>query len=381
MLYVMKKHAEIMIKANEMLKVGLIVNPIAGMGGSVGLKGTDGEAYKKALELGARPVTPQRIEETLALIKRKDLLFLVAPGKMGEDHIKKFNFNYKVVGKIGKETKAEDTKRIARDMLNEKIELLIFVGGDGTARDIADAVDSKVPVVAIPSGVKMFSSVFALSPRAAARMIDEFNGECEEKEVLDIDEEAFRENRLSARLYGYLKVPKIRSLLQKGKEASNVSGSAEENKKEIASYIIENMENDVLYILGPGTTVKAIADKIGVEKTLLGIDAVYNKKLVGKDLNEKGLLDLIERYKKVKIIVTPIGGNGFIFGRGSKQFTPEVLKRVGKENIIVVGTRDKVFKLECLRVDTGDIEVDKILSGPVKIITGNKEEMIMEVRC
>ncbi len=380
MLFVMKKHAESMIKVSEMLKVGLIVNPIAGMGGSVGLKGTDGEAYKKALELGARPVTPQRIEDTLSLIKRKDLLFLVAPGMMGEEHIKKFNFNYKVVGKIGKETKAEDTKRIAKEMLEEKIDLLVFVGGDGTARDIADAIDSKVPVVAIPSGVKMFSSIFALSPRAAARMIDEFSGEYEEKEVLDIDEEAFRENRLSARLYGYLRVPKIKSLLQAGKEASNVSGSAEENKKEIASYVVENMENDVLYILGPGTTVKAIADKMGVEKTLLGIDAVYNKKLVGRDLNEKGLLDLIERYKKVKIIVTPIGGNGFIFGRGSKQFTPKVLKKVGKENIIVVGTRDKVFKLECLRVDTGDAKVDEILSGSMKVITGDKEEMIMEVR-
>ena len=363
------------------MKIGLIVNPIAGMGGSVGLKGTDGEAYRKALELGAKPVTPQRIEDTLSLIKRRDVMFLVAPGKMGENHIKKFGFDYEVIGKIGEETTADDTKRIAKKMLKEGIDLLIFVGGDGTARDIADAVDLEIPVVAIPSGVKMFSSVFALSPRAAARMIDEFNGECEEKEVLDIDEEAFRENRLSARLYGYLKVPKIKSLLQKGKEASNVSGSAEENKREIARYVVENMENDILYILGPGTTVKAIADKIGMEKTLLGIDAVYNKELVGKDLNERGLLDLIEKYKKAKIIVTPIGGNGFIFGRGSKQFTPEVLKRVGRDNIIVVGTRDKVFKLECLRVDTGNFEVDKELSGYMKVITGYKEEIIMEVRC
>ncbi len=362
------------------MKIGLIVNPIAGMGGSVGLKGTDGEAYRKAIELGAKPVTPGRIEETLNLINRKDVFFFVAPGKMGEDYIKKFKFNYEVVGKIGEETTSEDTKRIAREMVEKGIQLLIFVGGDGTARDIADAVDLKIPVIAIPSGVKMFSSVFALSPHAAARMIDEFNGECEEKEVLDIDEDAFRENKLSARLYGYLKVPKIKDLLQKGKEASNVSRSAEENKREIANYVVDNMENDILYILGPGTTVKAITDKLGVEKTLLGIDAVYNKKLVGRDLNEKGLLELIDKYKNAKIIVTPIGGNGFIFGRGSKQFTPEILKRVGKENIIVVGTKDKVFKLECLRVDTGDVEVDKELSGYMKVITGNKEELIMEVR-
>ena len=363
-----------------MLKIGLIVNPVAGMGGSVGLKGTDEDAYKRALELGAKPVTPQRIEDTLSFVTRKDILFIAAPAKMGEDYIKKFKFNYEVLGKIGKETSSEDTKRIARKMVEKGIQLLIFVGGDGTARDIADAIDLKVPVVAVPSGVKMFSSVFSLSSRAAAKMINEFNGECEEKEVLDIDEDAFRENRLSARLYGYLKVPKIKELLQRGKEASDISRSAEENKREIAEYVVENMKDDILYILGPGTTVKAIADKLGVEKTLLGIDAVYNKKLVGIDLNEKGLLELIDRYKNAKIIVTPIGGNGFIFGRGSKQFTPEVLKRVGKKNIIVIGTKDKVFKLECLRVDTGDAEVDKELGGYMKVITGNKEELITEVR-
>ena len=366
--------------AIKTIKVGLIVNPIAGMGGSVGLKGTDGEAYKKALELGAKPVTPQRIEEVLSLVKRRDIYFYVAPKKMGEDYIKGYDFEYKVVGEVGEKTTAEDTKRIAKEMLKVGIELLIFVGGDGTARDICDAIDLKIPTVAIPSGVKMFSPVFAVSARAAAEMIDSLKDRFIEKEVLDIDEEAFRKNRLAAKLYGYLKVPEVTPLLQRGKEASNVSKSAEEEKKEIARYIYENMENDTLYILGPGTTVKAITDKLGVEKTLLGIDAVYNKKLVGKDLNEKSILALINRYKKAKIIVTPIGGNGFIFGRGSKQITPTVLKLVGKENIIIVGTPDKIEKLECLRVDTGDVNVDRSLMGYIKVITGYNEEMVMEVR-
>lgn len=363
-----------------MKKISLIVNPIAGMGGSVGLKGTDGKMYKKALELGARPVTPQRIEDVLSLIKGRDIYFFVAPEKMGESYIKKYDFKYKVIGEVGKDTTAEDTKRIAKEMIEGGIEILIFVGGDGTARDICDAVDLKIPVVAIPSGVKMFSPVFTVSARAAAEMIDSLKNQFIEKEVLDIDEDAFRENRLAAKLYGYLKVPEIKSLLQGGKEASNVSKSAEENKREIAEYIFENMKNNILYILGPGTTVKVIADRIGVEKTLLGIDAVYNKKLVGKDLNEEIILELINIYKKAKIIVTPIGGNGFIFGRGSKQITSEVLGIVGKENIIVVGTPDKIGKLEYLRIDTGDIKVDKKLGGYIKVIMGYNEEIIMGVK-
>ena len=364
----------------KIIKVGLIVNPIAGMGGSVGLKGTDGESHKKALELGAKPVTPQRVEDVLSLIKRRDIYFFVAPDKMGENYMRRYDFKYEVIGKVGEDTTAEDTKRIAKEMVERGIEILIFVGGDGTARDICDAVNLKIPVVAIPSGVKMFSPVFTVSARAAAEMIDSLKNQFVEKEVLDIDEDAFRENRLAAKLYGYLKVPEVKSLLQGGKEASNVSKSAEEDKREIAEYIFENMENGILYILGPGTTVKAIADKIGVEKTLLGVDAVYNKKLVGRDLNEKTILELINRYKKAKIIVTPIGGNGFIFGRGSKQITPGVLKIIGKENIIVVGTPDKIGKLECLRADTGNIKVDKSLGGYIKVITGYNEEIIMEVK-
>ena len=363
-----------------MKKIGLIVNPIAGMGGSVGLKGTDGETYKKALELGAVPTTPQRIEDTLALIHRNDLYFITAPGKMGEDYLKKFDFKYDVVSTIGEETSADDTKRIIQEMLNEGIELLVFVGGDGTARDICDVLGMTIPVVGIPSGVKMFSPVFALSTTAAAEIINNETDKFIEKEVLDIDEEAFRAGKLGAKLYGYLKVPKIPSLLQGQKEPSNVSKPEELSKEEIAQYLLENIENDALFILGPGTTLATVAEKLGVQKTLLGIDAVFNGQLVGLDLNEKGLLELIKKYSKTKIILTPIGGNGFVFGRASKQFTPEVLKLIYKKDMIVVATEDKISRLDCLRVDTGDIEVDKNLKGYIKVITGYKTETLIEVK-
>lgn len=367
-----------------MKKIGLIVNPIAGMGGSVGLKGTDGKIYKKALKLGAKAVTPKRTKELLSYIKnRKEINLVVAPGKMGETYVRNFNIAFKLIGQVPEETSAEDTRRIIGEMLDGGIELLVFVGGDGTARDVYDVVGSKIPVVAVPSGVKVFSSVFAVSARAAAEIVDAFieGTNLTEEEVLDIDENAFRDNRLASKLYGYLMVPNVKKLLQAGKEASSMGKSSVDTKGEIARYVVKNMDKETLCLLGPGTTLKAITDDMGLPKTLLGVDAVYDNRLVGKDLNEKGILKLLKKYKSKKIIVTPIGGNGFIFGRGSKQFTPEVIRLVGRGNIIIVGAYDKVSKLDCLRVDTGDFEIDKLLSGHIKVIVGKKEEMVMEVRC
>ncbi len=226
----------------------------------------------------------------------------------------------------------------------------------------------------------MFSPVFALSTYAAAEIINIETEQLIEKEVLDIDEEAFRQGKLGAKLYGYLKVPKNPSLLQGKKEPSNVTKPEKISKEEIAQYIFENIEKDTLYILGPGTTLATITEKMGVGKTLLGIDAIFKGQLIGTDLNEQGMLSLIKKYDKIKIIVTPIGGNGFIFGRASKQFTPEVLKLIGKENVIVVATEDKISRLECLRVDTGNAETDNNLKGHCKVITGYKTETIIEVK-
>jgi len=368
-----------------MRKIGLIINPIAGMGGSVGLKGTDGDIIKKAINMGAKPITPDRIRSFLSNIKTKGKIhLLVAPGNMGANIVKETGINFEIIGDINQETTAEDTKKIAKMMKQQNIELLIFCGGDGTARDIHDAIGLSIPVVAIPSGVKMFSSVFAINPRAAAEIVNKFikeTVELQENEVLDINEESFREGILDSRLYGYLNVPKVINLIQAGKDGSKIGRSIEENKHEIAQHVIENLEDDTLYLLGPGTTVKAITDQLKLTKSLLGVDALYNDKIIGIDLNERGILELLNKHKKAGIIVSPIGGQGFIFGRGNKQITPKILKKIGKKNVKIVSTEEKIKGLRCLMVDTGDIKTDEMLKGLAKVIIGYKEELIIEIEC
>ncbi|MFX1378982.1 MAG: ATP-NAD kinase family protein [Promethearchaeota archaeon] len=369
---------------SEIKKIGLIINPIAGMGGSIGLKGTDGITYKKAIKMGATPVTPMRANELLLNIKNKDkIILLVAPGKMGADIVRNIGIKFKIIGEIGKETIKEDTKRIAKQIVSETIDLLIFCGGDGTARDIFDSIGLEVPIVALPAGVKMFSSVFAINPRSAAELIDKFIEEVietEEKEVLDIDEDLVRQDILQAKLYGYLKVPKVLNLIQSAKTGSGFGRTIEENKQEIAQFIIENMEDNILYLLGSGTTIKTITDNLNLPKTLLGIDALLNKKIIGKDLNEKHILQLLKDYPNNQIIISPIGGQGFIFGRGNKQLTPEILQKIGINNVKIIATEEKMKGLDCLRVDTGNVNTDELFKGFVKVITGYKQELIVEVK-
>lgn len=117
-----------------------------------------------------------------------------------------------------------------------------------------------------------------------------------------------------------------------------------------------------------------------MEKTLFGVDAVHYDALVGRDINEKDILCLLDSYEQRKIIVTPIGGNGFIFGRGSKPLTPTVIRRVGRENVILVATRHKLRERECVRVDTGGLELDETLAGFMKITVGYREWMMVEAR-
>ena len=261
--------------------------------------------------------------------------------------------------------------------------MILFAGGDGTARDVLSVVDQEVPVLGIPSGVKLHSSVFAVNPRKAGQLALLFiqgNAHLKESEVMDVDEDAFRDNRVSAKLYGYLLVPFERRLVQQTKSSSSSAPDEKAVQKAIAEYLVSIMDSSI-YVLGPGTTVRAVTDALGLKKTLLGVDVIKDGHLLCADASESDILELISK-DTARIIVTPIGGQGFIFGRGNQQISPEVIKRVGRENLIVIATPNKLLSVgvnEPLRVDTGNPEVDKLLSGYLRVITGPREEAVMKV--
>ena len=360
-------------------KVGFIVNPIAGMGGAVGLKGTDGkEILEKALTLGAKYVAPARAETFLSEFSqiKQDICLMVGAGLMGENEARTTNFCHKVFGELKKHTQSQDTVDIAKKIATEGVDLLIFCGGDGTARDILNGVDKQLPVLGVPTGVKMHSAVFAVDPKAAARIAVRFLRKqlpIWEAEVMDIDEEAFRLGRVSARIHGYLLSPYEPHLIQGAKMASPITESELRNQAAIAIYVTENMEQDIVYVISAGTTTRTIGDLLNEKKTLLGVDLFCNKKIIAKDVNEKRILEELKG-KSAKIVVTPIGGQGFIFGRGNQQISPKVIRKVGKDNIIVVATANKMKNLKRLKVDTGDQELDAEFIGTIKVITDYKIE-------
>jgi predicted polyphosphate/ATP-dependent NAD kinase len=302
---------------------------------------------------------------------------------MGEREIAPSGFDHTVMGSITPgNTTAEDTERAAREMQAAGVELLLFVGGDGTARNIHNAVGDKVPVLGIPAGVKMHSAVFGTTPRNAGELAKLFlQGKAvgiREAEVMDIDEDAFRDQRVSARLYGYLRVPFERKLVQSVK--AGAAGQEDSAVRAIALDVTRNMEPDGTYIIGPGTTTREIMRVLGLRNTLLGVDVVSNKSLVANDVNERELLEIIQG-KPARIVVTIIGGQGYLFGRGNQPISDRVIERVGRDNIIVIATRSKLFALngEPMLVDTGNETVNEMLSGYVNVTTGVKEKLVYRV--
>lgn len=366
-------------------KAGLIINPVAGMGGAVGLKGTDG-LVERAIQLGAAKVSVGRATRFLEKLKPLGVAidFLTCPGEMGEDAFRRASLPFRMVQGMERKarTTSEDTKLAASRMLEEGVEVIAFCGGDGTARDILNTVGDKVPVIGIPAGVKMHSGVFAVSPEAAAWILVRFLwGELplKEAEVADVDEEAFRQGRVSSRIYGYMSVPYDPERIQGMKVASQPGDEVSENALAIARRIVEGMEGGVTYVLGPGSTVKKINQVLGIDGSQLGVDIVRDKALVAADAPEEIIFRNVED-RKAKIIVSPIGNQGFIFGRGNQQISPRVIRMVGKENVVVVATREKLRWTRSLRVDTGDPELDAHLLGPIRVIADYNFAKMMMVK-
>ena len=369
-------------------RLGLIVNPVAGLGGRVGLKGSDGaEIQRRARELGAEPQAPERAAGALERLRNvENLKILTYPGQMGEDPARASGFEPTVIGAIQRgETTAADTRRAAREMQDMGVDLLLFAGGDGTARDIYEAVNLSLPVLGIPAGVKIHSAVYATHPRSAGELAALYlQGRVDrlrEAEVMDIDEDAVRQGTVTAVLYGYLQVPYRASLVQNLKMPS--SGEEAAAVASIAHDVVSKMAQGCLYIIGPGTTTRAIADELGVPKTLIGVDVILDGQVIAADANEAQLLALLDEYGDcvAKIVVTPIGGQGYLFGRGNQQISHRVIQQVGRDNLVVVSTPDKLHTLgtQPLLVDTGDRAVDAWLGGYVEVITGYNQRAVRKV--
>ncbi len=396
-----------------MKKLGLIVNPVAGVGGRVGLKGSDGtEIVRRALELGAARDAPRRARLALERLARlRDHFQIVTwPREMGEDEARAAGFEPNVLGSFGDRstwagheaegrggrrsgfaradfvmTSAADTVAAAGALLDAGVDLIVFAGGDGTARDLCAVVGDRVPVIGVPAGVKIHSAVYATTPAAAGDLaalmleVQPAAVRLREGEVMDIDEEAFREGYVSARLYGYMVVPYARGLTQSAK-AGGVAGE-ERALNDVATEVIRGMRPGALYILGPGTTTRTIMSRLDLPKTLLGVDAVCDGALAGSDLAEDGLLHLLDRHAEAHIVVTVIGGQGHLFGRGNQQISPAVIRGAGPSRIVIVATRAKLLSLEGrpLLVDTGDQDLDAELSGYAKVVTGLAERTMYKV--
>lgn len=370
-------------------KIGIIVNPVAGMGGRVGLKGSDGkDILVKAIELGAKPECPYKAEIAISQLrefKKESLEIITYPDAMGENEVRAIGFKPIVIGEIQKgRTTNDDTIKAAKDMYNLGVDLILFAGGDGTARNVLDAVGEKIPVLGIPAGCKIHSAVYAINPKAAGKLVVEFlEGkvrDLKESEVMDIDEDAFRKGILKAKLYGYMKVPNEKRMVQNLKSGS---GYGEEAALDlVARYIAFNLEKDVLYIMGSGSTIRGVMNKLELKNTLLGVDLVCNNKLIANDVNENEILKYLDDYKKSKIIITVIGGQGYLFGRGNQQLSPNVIRKVGKKNILVIATKNKMYSLfgQPLLVDTGNEDLDEELSGYIKVTVGYDEAVMFNVK-
>ena len=369
-------------------RLGLIVNPIAGMGGRVGLKGTDGEALERAKALGAVPVSAERAERALVRLEPRcaGLSLVTAAGAMGEDLAAGHAFETEVLPPSRRGdgvTSADDTRAAAAELVRRQVDLILFAGGDGTARDINDVVGERVPILGVPTGVKMHSGVFATTPESAGDVVTSFmaskpRGPVREAEVVDIDEDSVRADTMSTRLYGAACVPDDRLRVQAAK--MSVVPSDEEALEAVCAAVADGMDPRRIYVLGPGTTMRRVMRHLGLAKTLLGVDAVRAGRVLGADLGERELLEVIAD-EPATLLIGVVGGQGALLGRGNQQLSPAVLRRIGAENIEVIAGLRKLLALDppLLHVDTGDPELDRVLCGYRRVHVAPRRTLVCRV--
>ncbi|VAW50279.1 Uncharacterized protein SO_3077 [hydrothermal vent metagenome] len=377
------------------MKIGFVINPLAGIGGAVALKGSDGEKIvEQALSLGAEPKAESRASLAMSQIESTDKLnfsILTATQAMGEDVLSSLNLAFEIIHQAKPQSSALDTKNVVAKFIEHGVDLIVFAGGDGTARDVMDVLSEigteqqTIPVVGIPAGVKIHSAVYALTPVRAGELINQIiNNQLMslvDAQVMDLDEQAFREGRVVAKCYGYLSVPVDDTRMQLIKQGG--LNHHELAVQDIATDVIESMQPDVYYLIGSGSTTAEIMNQLELDNTLLGVDIVQNKILVANDVDEQMILTTIKK-SPAKIIVTIIGGQGHIFGRGNQQLSVKVIESIlqqskdEKENLCIIATNEKLQSLENrpMIADTGDVLLDEKLSGLYSVTTGYQQKTL-----
>ncbi|WP_166424144.1 ATP-NAD kinase family protein [Paraglaciecola sp. 20A4] len=368
--------------------LGLIINPFAGIGGSVALKGSDGsDTRAQALALGAQKLANSRtrlaLEELLPF--KTQIHIFTAAGEMGETLVAELGFSYTVIYQPQTlQSEAIDTEQCAQVLQAHNVDLLLFAGGDGTARNICHIVGATLPVLGVPAGCKIHSSVYAVTPQAAGRVVAMLiQGQIvtlQDADVMDIDEVLFRQGRVNARHYGEMRVPSELRYMQAVK-----MGGRESNElvlADIAAQVIEFMDEhpERLFVMGSGSTVDFIMQELNLANTLLGVDMVQGGRLVANDVSADVLLKHTAM-APTTLVITLIGGQGHIFGRGNQQLSPGVLRQIGRENFLVVATKGKLQALnnKPLIADTGDIALDAQLAGLISVTTGYKDQVLYPI--
>lgn len=372
------------------MRIGLIVNPIAGLGGAAGLKGTDGaDTPARALARGAEPVAGRRAAEALRTATSEPAApfqILTVAGEMGADAARAAGLEPEVLAlRLGTPTTAGETAHTARALMDAGVDLVVFAGGDGTARDVVSVTGETIPVLGIPTGVKMHSAVFATGPASAGRLIaalasgDGARIAFTPREVMDIDEAALRAGIVSASLHGYGLVPVEQRMMQPAKGAAPRSDEAAVEAAAVA--VARDLRPGVSYVVGPGRTAKHVLAALGLHPaSLLGVDVVRDGALIGTDLSRREVAETVGA-GPVAIVVGVVGGQGFLVGRGNQQIGPDILRRAGRDGITVLAGRGKLAALARreLLVDTGDPAVDALLAGYLRVLTGPGETLVMRV--
>ena len=378
-----------------MMRIGLLVNPDAGLGGRLGLKGSDGQA-NFARSMGAEDRAGPRVSDALLYFSKiydndKDIQWYTSKGRMGSqwipDNISIGNFN--LIHESPGFTSQSDTSTLVSLLIDSNIDLILYAGGDGTTRDIVSALDSQnkssIPVIGIPCGVKMHSGCFASSPKAGAEVLSSWlNGDLllSSTEVLDLDEDKYRNGEWVVRLYAEAKTPASPRWMQGAKMRVEATGE-EEIIEGLADHIRELLIHDErLIIWGSGGTLRTISNMVGFEGTVLGIDATLGNKQVGTDLNEEQLIDILSTHKgQVTLLLSPMGGQGFLIGRGNLQLSPSVLRKIPIDDILGVVTPAKLISVRRLRIETGDEKLDQRFSEKkyMKVLQGYRTTRVLPI--